>query len=109
MLLSAGSQEKIPIYMIIEIKVMNHELYTSYVEEVPEIVKKYGGRYLVRGGDVISIFGNWNPERIAIVEFETEQQLRNCFNSAEYLKIAPFRENSTITKSVIVNGYLLLE
>ena len=98
-----------PVYMIIEIKVMNHELYTRYVEEVPEIVKKYGGRYLVRGGDVIPMFGNWNPERIVIIEFETEEQLRNCFNSVEYLKIAPFRENSTITKSVIVNGCLQLE
>lgn len=46
------------------------------------------------------MFGNWNPERIIIIEFETEEQLRNCFNSVGYLKIAPFRENSTITKSV---------
>jgi uncharacterized protein (DUF1330 family) len=38
-----------PVYMIIEIKVMDYELYTKYVEKVPEIIKKYGGRYLVRG------------------------------------------------------------
>jgi len=89
-----------PVYMIIEIKVMDYELYTKYVEKVPEIIKKYGGRYLVRGGKVLPMFGNWN------IEFETEEQLRDCFNSAEYLKVAPLRENSTITKSVIVNGYL---
>jgi uncharacterized protein (DUF1330 family) len=93
-----------PVYMIIEIKVMDNELYTRYVEKVPEIVKKHGGRYLVRRGKVIPMFGNWNPERIVLIEFETEEQLRNCFNSSEYLKIAPFRENSTITKAVIVNG-----
>ncbi|PAV11086.1 hypothetical protein ASJ81_11455 [Methanosarcina spelaei] len=95
-----------PVYMIIEIKVIDYELYTKYVEKVPEIIKKYGGRYLVRGDKVLPMFGNWNPERIVIIEFETEEQVRNCFNSAEYLKVAPFRENSTITKSVIVNGYL---
>jgi len=94
-----------PVYMIIEIKVMDNELYNRYADKVPEIVKKYGGRYLIRGGKVIPMFGNWNPERIVLIEFETEEQLRNCFYSAEYLKIAPFRENSTITKSVIVNGY----
>ncbi len=76
----------------------------KYAEKVPEIVKKHGGRYLVRGGKVIPMFGNWNPERLVLIEFETEEQLLNCFNSVEYLKIAPFRENSTITKSVIVNG-----
>ncbi|HII93429.1 MAG TPA: DUF1330 domain-containing protein [Methanosarcina sp.] len=95
-----------PVYMIIEIKVMDYELYTKYVEKVPEIIKKYGGRYLVRGGKVLPMFGNWNPERIVIIEFETEEQVRDCFNSTEYLKVAPLRENSTITKSVIVNGYL---
>lgn len=58
------------------------------------------------GGKVLPMFGNWNPERIVIIEFETEEQVRNCFNSTEYLKVSPFRENSTITKSVIVNGYL---
>lgn len=95
-----------PVYMIIKIKVMDYELYTKYVEKVPEIIKKYGGRYLVRGGKVLPMFGNWNPERIVIIEFETEEQVRDCFNSTEYLKVAPLRENSTITKSVIVNGYL---
>ena len=93
-----------PVYMLIEIKVLDNEQYTRYAEKVPEIVKKHGGRYLVRGGKVIPMFGNWNPERIVLIEFETEELLRNCFNSAEYLKIALFRENSTITKSVIVNG-----
>ena len=94
------------VYMIIEIKIMDYELYTRYVEKVPEIVKKHGGRYLVRCGEVIPMFGNWNPERIVLIEFDNEEQLRTCFNSTEYLKIAPFRENSTITKSVIVNGCL---
>jgi uncharacterized protein (DUF1330 family) len=93
-----------PVYMLIEIKVLDDELYTRYAEKVPEIVKKHGGRYLVQGGKVIPMFGNWNPERIVLIEFETEEKLRNCFNSVEYLKIASFRENSTITKSVIVNG-----
>jgi uncharacterized protein (DUF1330 family) len=95
-----------PVYLIIEIKVLDHEQYSKYVEKVPEIVKKHGGRYLVRGGQITPMFGNWNPERIILIEFETEEQLRKCFNSTEYLKIAPFRENSTITKSVIVNGCL---
>lgn len=95
--------------MIIEIKVLNHELYSVYVEKVPEIVKKYGGKYLIRGGEVIPMFGNWNPERIILIEFDTLEKLRNCFGSEEYLTIAPFRENSAITKSVIVNGCPLPE
>ena len=61
---------------------------------------------LVRGGEVIPMFGNWDPGRIVLIEFDTAENFRNCFNSAEYLEIAPFREHSTITKSIIVNGSL---
>ncbi|WP_281085491.1 DUF1330 domain-containing protein [Methanosarcina acetivorans] len=87
-------------------RVLDHELYAGYVEKVPEIIKKHGGRYLIRGGEVISMFGNWDPERIILIEFETLEKLRNCFNSEKYLEIAPSRENSTITESIVVNGYL---
>lgn len=95
-----------PVYMIIEIKVLDYELYARYVERVPEIIENHGGKYLVRGGEVIPMFGKWDPERIILIEFETLEKLRNCFDSEEYLEIAPFRENSAITKSIVVNGYL---
>lgn len=95
--------------MIIQITILNHELYARYVEKVPEVIKKYGGKYLVRGGNIVSLFGNWKPERIVLIEFETMEQLKNCFDSPEYLKIAPFRENSTITKSIVVDECLPLE
>ena len=97
------------VYMIIQITILNHDLYARYVEEVPKIIKKHGGRYLVRGGKVVPMFGSWNPERIVLIEFETMEQLRNCFDSPEYLKIAPFRENSTVTESIIVYGFLPAE
>ncbi|MCD6319928.1 MAG: DUF1330 domain-containing protein [Candidatus Desulfofervidaceae bacterium] len=33
-------------------------------KKVPEIISKYGGRYLTRGGKITPLSGNWNPERI---------------------------------------------
>jgi len=48
--------------------------------------------------------GNWNPERMILIEFETLEQLQQCFNSAEYQKIAPFRTQSTLSRSIIVEG-----
>ncbi len=94
------------VYMIVEITVKNSELYSGYVEQVPQIVDRYGGRYLIRGGKVISLSSNWNPERIILLEFETVEQLRKCFESQEYLEIAPLREQSTISKSIVVEGCL---
>jgi uncharacterized protein (DUF1330 family) len=94
------------VYMIAEITIKNSELYSRYAEQVPQVVDKYGGRYLTRGGKVMPLSSNWNPERIILLEFETIEQLQKCFESPEYLEIAPLREQSTISKSIVVEGCL---
>jgi uncharacterized protein (DUF1330 family) len=95
-----------PVYMIIDITIREHDLYSRYVEGVAEIVEKHGGRYLVRGGKVTALSGNWIPERIIVIEFQTLEQLRRCFRSAEYLALAPLRERSTDSRAIVVEGYL---
>lgn len=92
------------VYMIIEIEIKDEELYAEYVERVREVVVKQGGRYLVRGGQVTPLSGNWNPERIIIIEFETIEHLRTCFGSEEYRELAPLREKSTLGRSIVVEG-----
>lgn len=93
-----------PVYLIIDIGIKNKELYSKYIEKVPEIIKKYDGRYLTRGGKIIPFAGNWNPERIVLIEFPELDQAQKCFSSPEYRAIAPFREQSTITSAIIVEG-----
>lgn len=96
------------VYMIIDITIRDDDLYSQYVEGVSEVVEKHGGRYLVRGGKVTPLSGNWNPERMIVMEFETMGQLQRCFRSAEYLELAPRREQSTDSRAIVVEGYLPL-
>lgn len=91
-------------YMIIETETKNQKLYSEYIQKVYDIVTKYGGKYLVRGGNIISITNNWKPERIIVVEFQNKEQMQKCFQSSEYLAIASLREQSTISKAIIVEG-----
>jgi len=94
------------VYMVIEIDIKNEELYSQYVEKVPEIIDQYGGRYLIRGGEVTPLSGHWNPERIIVIAFETVEQLQRCFSSPEYLELAPLREQSTVSKAIMVESYV---
>lgn len=93
------------VYMIAEIEAQDGELYSEYADKVPEIIRKYGGRYLIRGGEVTALSGNWNPERVILVEFDTVEQWRRCFASPEYVKLAPLRERSTISRAIVLDGY----
>jgi uncharacterized protein (DUF1330 family) len=86
--------EKVPVYMVIEIEVLNEGLYSEYAERVPEVIEKYGGKYLVRGGRITSLSEDWNPERIVIIEFEDVESCRACFRSEEYREIAHLREGA---------------
>lgn len=95
-----------PVYMIIEIEIKDHEAYSQYVDRVQAVVEAHGGRYLVRGGTATSLSGDWHPERIIVIEFETHDQLQMCFASAEYRELAPLRERSTTSRAIVVDGYV---
>ena len=39
-------------YVIADVNVTNPELFKKYSEQVPATVEQYGGKYLIRGGEV---------------------------------------------------------
>ena len=94
-----------PVYLIIEIEVIDPELYSRYVERVPETVELYNGKYLVRGGPVFPMSGNWVPERVIVLEFPSMDQVKKWSTSPEYLSIAPFRQQSTRSRAIAVQGF----
>jgi uncharacterized protein (DUF1330 family) len=94
-----------PVYLIIEITITDPEIYPRYVAEVFDIVTAYGGRYLVRAGKITPLIGNWQPERMILIEFDSIAQVEKCFGSPEYLELAPLREQATASRALIVEGY----
>ena len=80
-------------YLIANVEVKNTEKFRDYLEATPSIIKKYGGIFLVRGGDFEIYEGNWNPKRLVLVEFESMQKARQFYNSPEYTAIKDLRQN----------------
>jgi uncharacterized protein (DUF1330 family) len=93
-----------PVYLIIEITVIDPEVYGEYVEQVSALVEQYGGRYLARGGDVVPLTDDWQPQRIVLIQFDTIDQVQDCFASPEYQALVPLREQSTTSRAIIVEG-----
>ena len=92
------------VYMIIDSKVKDEDKYRQYIDQVSSTVKKYGGRYHVRGGEIKSL-ATWKPERIILIEFPTEDHIQRWLASPEYKAIAPLREEGAETQAIVVNGY----
>ena len=93
------------VYVLIESKVKNAEIYKQYISQVPPLIYQHGGRFLVRGGKVTPLSAAWEPERIIIIEFPSEADIREWLSSPEYKKIAPLREAGADTRAVILEGY----
>ena len=104
------------IFVVLDITVNDTIMYEQYRIKVEPIIKKYGGKYLVRSGGmafdkdpekkVIPGEGNWNPNRLIILEWASMEELQKFINSTEYQKIAELRKKSASTKSVIVKENL---
>lgn len=52
-----------PAYFVVDIDVHDRAGMREYLERVPGTLAKYGGRYLVRGGQFEVVEGDWQPSR----------------------------------------------
>ena len=94
-----------PVYLIIEINVHDPELYAEYTVQVLPIVERYGGRYLVRGNEIYPVTGDWRPERLVMVQFETMDQVHDFLTCPEYQALIPLRERAASSRAVIAEGF----
>jgi len=92
-------------YFLLDIDVKDRETYAEYVKLAPATVKQYGGRYLIRGGEVTTVSGDWQPKRLVLLEFSSMEQAKKWLYSPEYRKIAPLRERAAVSRAALVEGY----
>jgi uncharacterized protein (DUF1330 family) len=91
-------------YVIAQLDVTDVETFRKYQAEVPATIAKFGGRYLVRGGDVTPMEGKWRPKRVVVVEFPDMATLKNWYDSEEYQSIIGYRTGASTTELVFVEG-----
>ena len=92
------------VYVVADLEITNPDEFQKYGQRVVEIVKEYGGRYLIRGGEPETLEGNWKPKRLTILEFPTAEHVRTWYNSPEYQAIIGFRHRSCNTNLLLVSG-----
>jgi uncharacterized protein (DUF1330 family) len=91
-------------YVIAEIDITDPAAYEDYRRQVPEVIARYGGKYIVRGGKVEPLEGGWSPKRVAVVEFPSMEQALKFYRSAEYAPLIAIRQKASRGKLIIVEG-----
>ena len=93
------------VYFIADIEVTDPEEFEVYRKKAAPIIEKYGGSYLVRGGEPQAVEGDWNPTRIVVLEFPTEEHLKRFATAPDYEPVAAIRHRAANTNAIIVQGY----
>ena len=91
-------------YLLIEAEVLDASRYAVYREAVTPVIAQYGGRFLVRGGEVEVFEGEYNGRRRVVIEFDSKEAARGFWDSPEYAPIKKLREGAGIGGVIGVEG-----
>jgi uncharacterized protein (DUF1330 family) len=98
-----------PVYMVAEVKKKDKQKYNEYIAALTEMIEKYRGRFLVRGGRMTPLFRGRELERrhldkIIVLEFPTEADFKRCFTSPEYQELTPLRDEAAEMRAALLEG-----
>ena len=94
-----------PAYLVVDVAAVHDAgRYARYRGEVTAGLEAAGGRYLVRGGALEVLEGDWRPGRLVVVEFPSTAAAKRWWGSPDYASLRQLRQQSTTTHMLVVEG-----
>jgi len=93
-------------YWIAHVEVTNPDRYKDYVAANGVAFKKYGARFLVRGGAASDgKTGAASSKRHVVLEFDSLETAKACLASPEYQAAAKIRDEASKVDLLVVEGW----
>ncbi len=94
-----------PAYIIGRIDIRDRGAYGEYVRHTPRVISQFGGRFIVRGGETVTLEGPEEKLRLVVIEFPTLEAAREFYRSEAYQEVKKLREGAGDAQFVAVDGY----
>jgi uncharacterized protein (DUF1330 family) len=91
-------------YVLVDIEVTDPARYAIYKEMAAPTLAPYGGRYIVRGGAVEQLEGEWKTNRFVVVEFPSVERAKAWLEGPEYHDARALRHETARSKMIVVEG-----
>ena len=91
-------------YVVVDVEVTDPAAFEEYRQQVPATIARYGGRYIVRGGQTQTLEGHWDPKRVVILEFPDRAAARAWWSSQEYAGAKALLQRCARSQLIIVDG-----
>jgi uncharacterized protein (DUF1330 family) len=91
-------------YALVDVEITDSAGFAEYRKLVPASIAEFGGRFLVRGGAMEVLEGDWKPNRLVILEFPDLSGLKAWYHSPGYQQLLSLRKRTATSNFVIVDG-----
>lgn len=93
-------------YLILDLTIHDFDKFHEYINRIPAFINKHGGRYVVKGEIPTVIEGDWNPERVVVIEFPSRDHVTQFFEDPGCQSLFEIRHSTTTSKLILVDGCL---
>lgn len=93
-------------YLILDLTIHDFSQFSAYIEGIPRIIEKHSGRYIVQGVEPTVIEGDWDPERVIVIEFPAREDANAFLQDPDARELFKVRHKSTTSKLILVDGCL---
>ena len=91
-------------YIIARVNVTDPEEYKNYTAVTPGLIAKYGGHFIVRGGEIVTLEGPEETGRVVVIEFESLEQAKVFYNSDDYQAAIGLRTAASTGQLIAIAG-----
>ena len=91
-------------YIIARINVTDMDQYKKYLEVTPGIIESFGGRFIARGGETVTLEGPEETRRVVLLEFPSLERAVAFYNSEEYAAARKLREGAAEASFIATAG-----
>ncbi len=93
-----------PAFVIASVNVTNPEKYKDYQALTPGAIAAHGGKFVVRGGAMEVLEGEWPRPRAVVLQFDSIDAAKKFYHSAEYTAARAKREGAAEFSMIVVEG-----
>ncbi|WP_042876697.1 DUF1330 domain-containing protein [Cupriavidus necator] len=92
-------------YIYAELEIEDAAYFNAeYAPRVEPVLKKYGAKFLVAGGNPEVREGGRVVKRVVFLEFESAARAREFYDSSDYQQVIGYRFESAKTQLYIMQG-----
>ena len=93
-----------PAYLVAMVSISDADTYRKYTARTPAVVSRYGGKFIARGGEVLTLEGAPYTDRLVLLEFPSRQAILDFYADPDYQEAVEFRHASSTARFLVIDG-----